>query len=98
MIQQRCLGASERGSGGLTFTSTSSFPLSVLYTASRGHIILKFEKRISCRAAKRGLKTPKEMTPEVLACVCLWLREVRAGALQASLDEPVLEHTLQASH
>lgn len=35
---------------------------------------------------------------ESLACVCLWLREVRAGALQASLDEPVLEHTLQASH
>ena len=29
---------------------------------------------------------------------CLWLREVRVGAPQESLDEPVLERTLQASH
>ena len=78
VTQQRCLGASERGSGRLTFTSTSSFPLSVLYIASRGHIILKFEKRISWRAAKRGLKIPKEMTPEVLACV--WFLSLAQGS------------------
>ena len=50
-------------------------------------------------SCKKRVEAPKEMTPEVPACV--WLlslaRGSAAGALQASLDEPTLEHALQAS-